>query len=310
MIPILKLSETTTITAVLADAVSNSVFAGLNDGRILRIENLRTNMAMTGQRSLYGQILDGFGNLSDPGWMDAVYRIHNEVLLVNQDKEQAVSFSAVVPASANTRQTIDAVFTTPPLWGGSDFGWWENLTWSAAVPIGTSVMISAKSGVSDKDVAAQPWKSFETTPGSNAISLGAIGNSPWLQLQATLRTSVANLGPSVTSLQATYRTKNSVFFFTKKFKFDRATNLSSGIITAQAITPRFTEVKFGVSGTNSSNWNDYQPISLDKIFPLASATEDRIKVGIKMINYKTGIVPEVDGFALMVGGEELNKLNL
>ena len=304
--PILELSGST-ITALLVDVVANTVLLGLNDGRILRIENVQTNMAMTGNRSLYGVIQDGVGNISAPGWIDVVYRICNEVLQVNQDKEEVVSFSVALPSGAAATQTVEAAFTSPVVWGGVDFGWWEQLRWSANVSAGTEVVASVRTAASAELVATAPWVSFTTQSGDNVSTLDRLENSAWMQLRLVLRTTLANIGPAITSLQATYRTKHSVFFFTKKFTLNRASALNSGIMTAQVITPRFTEVKFGVVDSNTADWGAYQQLASDKIFSLPNT--NRLKVGIKFINYKTSATPEVDGFALMVGGQAVTKLN-
>jgi hypothetical protein len=70
--------------------------------------------------------------------------------------------------------------------------------------------------------------------------------------------------------------------------------------------PKNTEIKFGIAGTNTSDWNDYSVVEMNKLFSLGNL--ERIKIGIKMVSYDEN-VPEISEFSLLTGSEKDNKLN-
>jgi hypothetical protein len=70
--------------------------------------------------------------------------------------------------------------------------------------------------------------------------------------------------------------------------------------------PKNTEIKFGIAGTNTSDWNDYNVIETNKLFALNNL--ERMKIGIKMVSYDEN-VPEVAEFSLLTGSEKDNNIN-
>jgi len=306
--PILELPAGVQPTAIQADPWQNTVLIGLNDGRILRSPGLSSNAYLTGHRSIYAEVQDGFGLMSEQAWTNILYQIHNRIMKVNSDQEVVLKHTVPMPSGAQQRDTVIAIFTTPILWAGNDFGWWEEVRWQTIVPTGTTITVAARAGATDAAVVGTPWVWWDSVRGENRQSLEPFGGSR-LQIQARLATTVASVGPSLVNLSATYRTKRSAYFFSKKFSVDRESNLQWGLVTAQVATPRHSTVQFGLVGSNSATWSDYQMVDLHRIVGLPPAAAARFKVGIKLMHYHPAAIPSVDGFALMVGGQVANKIN-
>jgi hypothetical protein len=70
--------------------------------------------------------------------------------------------------------------------------------------------------------------------------------------------------------------------------------------------PQNTEIRFGIAGTNTADWNDYTVVDPNKLFSLGNL--ERMKVGIKMISYDDNY-PEVAEFSLLTGSELDNNIN-
>jgi len=212
-----------------------------------------------------------------------------------------------MPVGANIQDAAEAVFTSPVLFGGNDFGWWEYLEWDTSTPPNTETVVGVRFGDSTVSAQQAEWTNFLSTNGNHEMQLDKIGYGlRYMQMRVVLKTTVSGIGSSMSNLRAVYRTKRSALFFTKKFVLQKASDLSSGILTALTVTPSLTEIRFGITDDGSADWDSYQIIDADKAFGRTNG--NRIKVGIKLIQYSTEI-PEVDGFAFMVGGKLLTKVN-
>ena len=152
------------------------------------------------------------------------------------------------------------------------------------------------------------WTSFDSTS-VQPISLDTFSlKEPWIQIRVSLKSSFKNISPSVSSVAVSYRTKFAVYFFTTKFILERGSNLESGLIVANMSIPQNTEIKIGISDKNSAVWNEYQIISTDKAFQIATEDTERLKVGLKFISYSNNAIAITDEFALMLGGQKMNVL--
>jgi len=311
--PILILDENVNINSVFLDSFGNNILIGTSDGRIIKMDKLITNAYLTGQRSIFAQIQDGFGNVSDIGYSNLTYQLKDQIVKIIEDKtleslkEIKMSFS-----TSMLENKADAIFTSQVLNGGEDFIAWTSMEWGQTTPINTSTRIYVRSANSANNVVASKWNCLKYTDntGSIFLSLDDLDNvGQYIQFKIVLTTSVANMTPSIYNLNVFYKTINASFFFTQKYILKKETNIQSMILTANIITPKYTEVKFGVSDGKTTKWEDYFPIDIEKLTEIPSAVKDRLKVGIKLISHTPSSYPVVNEFALIFKGSKENLLN-
>ena len=310
--PILDLGDSATITSLFSDPAGGGVFIGLSDGRILRLDSVDATSSLAGARGAYAYVKDGFGNESGQGILNFAYRLHRMIIDVDSGESVTRRFSVNEAFSATTEKSVSAVFTSPVLWGGSDFGFWESLSWNMTRPAGTRVELRFRTGSTANGVAFGEWTALKL-PLDSGTDMAAFNATPtthkYVQLQVIMSSESPTVTPVVSEVTASFRTKFAVYFFTKKFVLDRDSNLSTGIATASVATPLGTEVKFGLCDKNSNDWDDYTEIELDKFFALPESVKSRFKVGIKFVSHNDHNAPSVDEFALMFGGEKDNYIN-
>ena len=309
--PILELPQGVHVISMLPDPLLNVVLLGLSDGRILKLDYIASNAFLTGERSLYAQIQNQFGLVSSSSWVNLLYRLHQKAVTLSSAGAIESIYESEMPFSANQTNESVGVFTTPVLWGGSDFSYWNELVYDQVVATGTRAYVGIRVGATSEEVLLADWVNYELTGSSIVQSLDFFNSfGSYMQIRVVLISSVADLTSSVSNLSVTYQTKYAVYCFTRKFLLDRNTDLKSALITATVTVPTYTEVKFGVTGSNSVDWRDYTIVELDKSFAVPAGVEDQIKVGIKFITESVSAAPVVDGFALMFGGDVMNQLNL
>jgi hypothetical protein len=323
---VLELDESVFITGLFPDGRSNSVLVGLSDGRILQMTHLAANAFLTGRRSAQARFTDGFGNSSAFAVRNLLYRLHRQVARVNVDKELVQTRSARLPASAAGKDRAVAVFTTPVLYAGEDFGRWQELRWREQVPSGGRLQMALRTAASTGATASAPWTYFASRAQDSSESSASDTSDPWetvvhsldglaagtpyLQMRATLETAVAGLSPALWELTVSYRAKFAVYFFSRRFSLQRGAKPDGGLLTAQIVAPTHTEVKFGLSEGNSADWNDYQVIAPDRLFSLGEEFRHHFKVGIKLISYEEDAHAVVDEFALLLGARQKTRLNV
>jgi hypothetical protein len=310
-IPILKLTGGSTISALHYDAASKTLLIGVSDGRIIKATSLSSNAYLAGTRSVFAQIKDGFGRISASGWSNLTYALKNIIMQVSEGKVPTKWLSVSRPFSAQSSEKILATFISPPMYAGDDFVRWELLNWSQVVSSGSGVRIAVRVADSEEALASSSWCYFYSdVAGGVSESLDRFNLAgAYVQMMVEMVTYENSVSPQVGSLSVSYRTKFAVYFFTTKFKLEGGSNASTGLITASMSVPTNTEVKFGVVGTNSTNWLDYKVVDLEKLFVMPDSIKDRLKVGIKLISYSDTAAPSVDEFGMSIGASKLTQMN-
>jgi hypothetical protein len=310
-IPILELHDGAEIRALYHDQERGVLLAGISDGRIIKISSLASTAYLTGNRSLLAEVKDGFGNASDAGWSNLFYGLRNRIIEASEDKAPVRWKSVEKPFSADSVPKVMAVFTSPPMDAGEDFMRWNTLDWDQSVASGTGIKVGARVAETEGGLASVPWTMFESSSsGSISDSLDGFNHKgSFIQLRVEMTTEASGQTPEVARLVASYTTKFAVYFFTTKFSLEKGTNIGEGLLTASMSVPTNTEVKFGVTGTNSSDWTDYFEITPDELFAFPEEMDDKLKVGIKLISYSELAAPVVDEFAISFGGDKKNLLN-
>lgn len=309
-IPIMELPNDEYITDMIKDTRVGGVLFSTSKGRILTCREATLNAYLTGERNVYAEVKDGFGNISDTAWTSFMYALYNRVITVNEDKE-AVNWRFEENASAIMTERITGEFLSPVLYVREDIGFWKTLTWTETKPDNTDVLIFLRTGDSTEDLQSKPWdicfRSEDAESGTitrEIINSGLEGR--YIQIRVVMTTDASETTPSVLDLGVAYSTKFAVYFFTTKFELENDSGLKSGLLTANMTQPQGTEVIFGICETNSADWNDYDAVEVDRLFEIDDW--ERIKVGIKMVSHGDN-VPVVGEFALVTGSEINNLMN-
>lgn len=193
--------------------------------------------------------------------------------------------------------------------GTNSFVQWVNLTWDATVPAGASVTIAVRSAGTHNAVSSAIWGNEFTDPAGNDIT-NVTGQ--FLQFRATLTVSQQGIAsPILHAVDIVLRTSQAVHYFTTNFTLPD--NFLKGILTYNGcVNPPVTDVVFGVTGLDSTDFSDYYVISPDKLFDVPPEHQTKnLRVGIKLISSPTQ-VPVVDEFALMfsLANDAIIRLNL
>ncbi len=186
---------------------------------------------------------------------------------------------------------------------------WVNLTWEGVVAAGSSITIAVRSARTQAEIASAEWSDEFTTPTANDLT-NLVGQ--FLQFRATLKVSVAGVpSPELNRVDIQLRTSQAVHYFTTNFLLPD--ELRRGILAYNGcINPPVTDVVFGISGLDSTNFSDYMIIEPGKVFEVSSQHQTKnMRIGIKLIS-SPQVVPVVDEFALLfsLANDAYVKLNL
>ena len=314
-IPLLELANDEYITYMLKDAAKGGILFSTSKGRILGCSDATVNAYLTGDRNVYAEVTDGFGNISQTMWTTFFYALYNKIVQINEQKE-VVKWKFEEKPTAIVSDRITGVFLSPVLSVKEDLNFWKELIWQEDKPAGTEIIICVRSADTAEEMKLLPWDYCFTSRDSDR-AYGSTGfitralkeyhiHGKYLQFKVTMTTDIKDTTPSVLNLAITYSTKFATYFFTTKFALQNQSGVKSGLVIANMTQPINTEIKFGMIGTNTADWNEYTVVPLDKFFSLNDF--ERLKVGIKMITYDENI-PEVAEFSLLTGSEKDNLIN-
>lgn len=308
--PILYLPIGTNIISILSDDLDNIVLLGTDDGKIIKMDKIVSNAYLSGKRSVYAQVKDGYGNISDVGWGNLIYELRNKILEVSDNKAIMTFKTIKKPYSANVYNEYKAVFTSPILYAGYDFINWKNIQWQQETENSTSIDVYVRVGKTEDEILDQSWIFVGNYDVNDInVSLDNFNNfGSYVQVKAILSTENINESPSLHNLRIFYKKSSGVYFYTKKYKLSKNTNPKSLMIVANVSEPKYTEIKFGICGEESGNWSDYHIVDVNKMIDVPSSITDKIKIGIKLSSYSTEI-PIVDEFGLIFSSEKKNYIN-
>lgn len=303
-VPILSLPYDEYITKMTKDDFINGVLLLTSKGRILECKEAVTNAYFTGHRKLWATVKSGLGFKNDT-YNDFIYALKNRIIEINKDKK--ILNDIYVEKAAITHQgDIRGIFISPILYVPEDIGFWKSLSWNETVDSDMEVIVHMKSSNSIDALQREHWEyNFVSDNGSVEKDLQEFnikGRFAQIKIELVSRSSIS---PIVGDLTLVYTSKKASYFFTNQFSLNSESN--KGLIVANMTDITNTEVIVGISDKNSNDWNDYKVVPLEKFFDLDNYKS--VKVGLKMITYDDENVPVFHGFALMVNGEELTKIN-
>lgn len=308
--PILDLKDET-VRTLFRDEATGSVLVGTSHGRILIIKRLASSAYLTGDRTIYATRINGFGEESEVGFANIRYGLLDKIVEVASDLSITRWKDVSNPIGIDSSATVSGVFTTPVLWAGEDFGWWGDVSWSQSISDDHRIVLAVKIASSESSLASSPWKTVEkTSSGSQTWSLDELSTAgAYAQLRVVLESGVTTASPSVFNLVIPFLARHASYFFLTKISMEKGTSIRGGLLTASFSAPRNTDVKWGVTGGNSTNWNQFTSIEPDKLFELPDNFGDRMKVGVKMLSYDNDHYPSVDEFAVAFDSDIDNLIN-
>jgi hypothetical protein len=308
-IPIIELPIWEYITSMIKDPIKDWILFSTSEGRILRCDQALFNAYLTGEKTVYANVTDGFGNISDTASVDFFYALYRKIAEITSDHE-IVRWKYVVDPAAISIDEAKGIFLSPIFSVKEDLGFWKELIWEETKPTGTETIIYMRNASSEEELKLKPWDygfySLSSESGTITRELNNIGlNGKYLQLKTEMTTLTGGAQPSIAKITVNYSTKQATYFFTSRISLENNANAQKGLLVATMTEPQNTEIKFGISSINSIDWNDYQIVNPEEAFTLNNL--ENIKVGIKFISYDEHI-PEIDEFALIVGSEKMKVL--
>lgn len=209
--------------------------------------------------------------------------------------------------SGNKIEEEVAIYYSEVFNGTNSFVQWVSIAWTAIVPTDTSVTIAVRSASSASAISDAVWSKEFTVPTANDIT-GLTGQ--FLQFRATLKALAPGVASPVLQLvDIQLRTSQATHYFTTNFSLPD--ELRRGILTYNGcINPPSTDIIFGVSGKDSTEFSDYFVIPTDKVFEVPAEHQTKnLRIGIKFISSPTE-VPIVDEFAVLVSMANDAKIRL
>jgi hypothetical protein len=308
--PILKLDNEENIRSLFCDPISGSVLVGTSQGRILLVNQLSSNAYFAGNRTIYASRKNCQGEDSEIAHVNVQYGLHDRVVELTDEMVITRWKSIRGLSSVEGYTKVSGVFTTPVLWVGEDFGWWDNMTWNQTVGENSRVVIAIRVAGSEDDLLKSLWiTNEEITSGAKTWNLdrfSAMGG--YAQMKIVLESTIESENPTISNLVLPYYARHASYFFTTKISMTKGTSIRGGLLTASVSVPRNTEIKWGVS-SGSANWNDVIPIIPDKLFTLPEDFGDRLKVGAKLFVYDNERYPTIDEFSIAFDSDIDNLIN-
>jgi len=300
-----------------------ALFVVGNETDLTRITEFPQDSLGRGLFRAYTQLLNGEGDFTEVASFPLYYDLYHAVARLDGSTDDfAVVKRETEVFSVLRHAKVQGVYTSEPLVADEDFGYWKTISWSQCADV-SRVVVALKVAETLDELAALDWQYYiseEPTPayyGSTTSSCLDVTKSldrfnlkgRYMQFQITLETTAETDIPTVSEFLITYATKEAVYFFTRKIRIDRTSNIDDILMTASVTTPQKTEVRFGVTDTNSAEWEDYQIVDLDELTHLPESFGTTIKVGIRLSSYSMTEVPIVHEFAFLLGTDSDNLLN-
>lgn len=280
----------------------DSILFGTSNGRILSCNKIYFNAYLTGNRNIYADVWNEYGYKSTTAISNITYALYHKIIELNS-KNEIISQKTIKDSAISLVDNITATFVSTPLYIKDDVGFWNELIWEETKPENTEVRIFLRNAHSIQELYTLDWKyCFTSTENETGIISRKLEslllNNKYMQIKAEITTNKKYITPTIKNIIINYVTKYSSYFYTVKFSLDKTTDIKNGLITANINQPTNTEITFGVSNTETNDWNNYKTIPINTLFSLDNYKN--IKIGIKLSSY-TNSYPSVDEFSIMLG---------
>jgi len=174
------------------------------------------------------------------------------------------------------------IFDSEVLNGSNDLVSWKTITWISDEPVGTSIDVQIRSGVTSTEVIAAPWSAKLVKNSEGRVSLEHITNQ-YIQFRAILRSQTRDITPTLTSVTLRNLTTQSSHFFTTNFIMP--SRPIKGLLTANTFIPVTADVVFGINTQDSTDFGDYQIIEPNRLFTTTQGQfGENLRIGVKLLS--------------------------
>jgi len=294
---------------------SGNLFA-LSDASIYKINSIPSNFNGQGLNNVYSKLLDGNGDLNFSN-TNIYYDLYNSIISTYFDSNSiSIIKNNQKFNSISKNSYITAVYISDILKADEDMGFWKTISWTQSNIEKIEVSIKVcdnQNEIESLDWQYHIWEIADDTYNYQDIniikSLDKFNlKGRFLQFKVEFISYNDFDNPYVGDLIIIYANKHSVFFFTRKIKISKEDNVDNVIVTSSYSEPINTSVKFGITNTNSSDWEEYKIISLNELVKLDN-NGNSIKIGIKMSSSDPINYPIVQDIGVLIGSTADNRLN-
>ena len=300
-----------------------ALFVVCNGTDLTRISEFPQDAFGRGLFRAYSQVLNGEGDFTDVASFPLYYDLYHAVARLNGSTDDFTVVKDEVDAfSVLKHAKVTGVYTSEVLVADEDFGYWKTISWTQCASV-SRVIVAIKVSETQEELLESDWQYYISEEPQPAYYGGATSGcldvtksldrfnlkGRYMQFQITFETTVESDVPELSEFLITYATKEAVYFFTRKIRIDKTSNIDDILITASVTTPQKTEVRFGITDTNSADWEDYQIVELNELTHLPEDFGTTVKVGVRLSSYSAMAVPIVHEFAFLLGTESDNTLN-
>jgi len=211
----------------------------------------------------------------------------NEGRIVDVDSSGDVVYSYESPNnrvfySADQIDQEVGIFTSEILNGSNDLVSWKSITWVGDEPIGTSINLQVRSGVTEDDVEDADWSANIVIGSSGVAQLEHITDQ-YLQFRVILTSQVRDLSPSLTSVTLSNITSQASHFFTTNFVLP--SRPIKGLLTANTYIPVSSDIVFGINTKDSVDFGGYQVIEPNRLFTTTQGQfGSNLRIGAKLLS--------------------------
>lgn len=142
------------ITDIIEIEETGAIILSTDYGRILSCGKEVINAYLTGERTIYADVKDGFG-LSNSATTSILYALYDRIAEINEEKE-IVKWEYEVRPTAILEEEITGVFLSPIIHVQEDLGFWKELSWEEVKPSNTEIVISLRAANSSDALMIQP----------------------------------------------------------------------------------------------------------------------------------------------------------
>ena len=287
------------ITVLREDVSRGHVLIGTKSGKIFSMDLLKLLADGTSIRNLHAKSIAARGTESDIATTNWMYALIDALAYIQSGTLVQKNFSP--HTSIAPIQSITGTFISPQIGTNMDFGQWRKLMWTQSVN-NNFVRLYLRAATTVSEMTSTPWQFVFQREGSGSFE-DDLGNVVLQGCYAQIRADIVIHSDEDTALLSAglmYTTKNSAYFFSTKFNIQHGRAADRGLLTATIDTPVNTEIKFGISNSDTGEWDNYKEISPNQFFNMDNY--DTVKVGVKMIAYDTN-VPSLSEFAINYGAQ-------
>lgn len=301
--PILHLNDEYVSCAKL---INGKIFIGTSENRILSVNNTDINAYGCGNKTISAITTNEMGFTSNSSTSNVYYALHDKFIRLNDKEIEKYEF--VKKATISTNEESMGVFISEIFFAQSDFGFWKTLIWNQTIDDSSEIKVYLRTGTSVQDLYSKSWTNSYSSSTTGTVSKNLLADKlkgAYAQIKVELKIKQNEIN-KVSSLSLVYSSQKCEYFFTTMFNLERDTGLSRGIFTANITKPINTEISFGITDIETSDWTKYKIIEPNKFFDLED--QDKFKMGVKLSSYSSNL-PIVSEFSILTAGSKIKKLN-